>query len=64
VLDRVATDTSTVLPPASARPAKAPAMLPAPMMLILLVKNPVCSAIVKVDHSTIRRMDDESTNRR
>jgi hypothetical protein len=30
-----------VLPPASEQPAKAPAMLPAPMMLAPLVKYPV-----------------------
>jgi hypothetical protein len=28
---------STALPPASARPARAPAMLPVPMMLMLLL---------------------------
>ena len=32
---------STALPPASARPARALAMLPVPMMLMLLMTHPV-----------------------
>ena len=53
---------STVLPPASARSAKALAMLPRPMMLMLLMKSPLSVDDQKVDSSTIPEIGDASTN--
>ena len=54
-LDRSRPMTSTVLPPATANAPMARAMLPVPMMLMLLMGCPA-SRRKKVDSSTISRL--------
>jgi hypothetical protein len=44
---------STALPPASARPAKARAMFPGPIMLMLLIGVPAFRALVLLSNSSV-----------